>query len=294
MRTRPAFARRVLYALGSVVVWLAYAGSATGTPNGQPRVWQFASSGVALRNLRSEARSDYDPVNHQPGPVYFTDCAEALRTTEAPVRDIEVAFALVSANGSRIGEVRTRTVRVSRISSRSAPLSICVEHGYAGGVAGQRLVAWVNGVVHVEANHWSAAPPLKAVTAVPQASGLDLNDAATYLPDESCTDVKNISAREITHVQLMFEYRDDAGAIVHTDALDVRKTLAAGRSLYHLCRGFSGSSDPDVFDYAQARAYGIKRWQPADITYNGRRVHMTVRVTSVGFADGSEIHEALP
>lgn len=252
--------------------------------------WRFPVAGVVLNDVHSEPRSDYDPVNHQNGPVYFIDCANVKNTSGKPLLGVELAFVLVDLGGTRIGPVLTFHAVPSENPRAGSTRSMCFDHGYAGGVSGQTLVGWVNTAVYGDGTHWSVAPAVAAIPSSPKSSGVRLSRVATYLPDESCTDVENISGKTITHVQLQFEYVNDRGSVLRKDALDVRQNLSDAQTWHHLCRRFEGSSDPDVFYYAEALSRGEIIAAVPKIFYGAQETRLVVGITTVNFSDGSEFH----
>ncbi len=283
-----------LCALGMVCLFWPCASAALGSDSQQALTWQFPASGVILGNVHSEPRSDYDPATHEVGPVYFIDCAIITNASGTALESVELAFALMGHDGSRIGRVLTYDVPPSEIPTEGSTRSVCLKNGYAGGVRGQVLVGWVDEVVSADGLIWSVAPPIAASPSSQKIFGVRLSKSEVLLPDESCTDFKNASGKEISHVQLVFVYVTGTGTVIHKDALDVRRSLPDGQSWRNLCRRFAGSTDPDVFYYAELRSRGFSNLPAPEMFYDGQKVSLIVRITQVAFSDGSKFRAELP
>ncbi len=65
------------------------------------------------------------------GPVYFIDCAKIKDASWAALESVELAFALMGHDGSRIGRVLTYDVPPSEIPAEGSTGSVCQKNCYA-------------------------------------------------------------------------------------------------------------------------------------------------------------------
>lgn len=255
-------------------------------PGSTGGAWQIPHSGIDLTRVYSELRIDYDVVNRHPGPLYAIDCADFVNRTNGTITNVQLMFSMVAPDGVKEPPLTFNVAGLLAAGAESKHSS-CLDHAYENGDHGYRMVGWVNAVSYQDGRVWHAAPAVQGTVGNASASGLQLANPFTYLPLEECDNVTNASSKVVTHVQIVFEHRGRDGAVLGSDALDVRRHIEPGTTMMNACRAFNGSSEPSVTYYGWALSRGETNVQPPRIYYAGKETVLSVRLTEVDFAGGS-------
>lgn len=254
--------------------------------------WQISESGIKLTRVYSDWRSDYDPVHHRMGPIYFIDCAEFTNQGTKNVSNVQVMFALASVGEAQETPALPYDTHAPTATGKSA--TACRAHAYENGYKSQHLVGWVNAVTYADGSRWHAAPPVTGSLHNLASMPVTLKKPVIYLPLEECDDLTNTSNKTISHVQIVFHHSGIDGTDLGDDALDVKAKIAPGETLKNSCRNFNGYGEPDLFYYARALSHGESNRQLPRIFVRGKESVLSATVTVVHFADGTSWDNEIP